>query len=60
MTAGRAGAAGPAETEETYPERIVASRVVDTLLREGYAGLSGRVRCHDGRAVLDLPGGRGG
>jgi siderophore synthetase component len=60
VTAGRAGAAGPAETEETYPERIVASRVVDTLLREGYAGLSGRVRCHDGRAVLDLPGGRGG
>ena len=59
MTAGRAGAAGPAETEETYPERIVASRVVDTLLREGYAGLSGRVRCHDGRAVLNLPGSGG-
>jgi siderophore synthetase component len=59
VTAGRAGAAGPAETEETYPERIVASRVVDTLLREGYAGLSGRVRCHDGRAVLNLPGSGG-
>ena len=38
----------------------VAPRVVDTLLREGYGGLSGRVCCHDGRAVLDLPGGRGG
>jgi siderophore synthetase component len=60
VTAGRAGAAGPAKTEDSHPERAVASRVVDTLLREGYGGLPGRVRCHDGSAVLDLPGGSGG
>jgi siderophore synthetase component len=60
VTVGSAGAAGPAKNEESYPERAVASRVVDTLLREGYGGLSGRVRCHDGSAVLDLPGSGGG
>jgi hypothetical protein len=61
VTVGTAGAAGPPDTEESYPERVVASRVVDTLLRERYGGLSWRVRCHDGSAVLDLPGhgGRG-
>jgi len=31
-----------------------------TLLREDHGGLSGRVRCRDGGAVLDLPGGSGG
>ncbi|HEX4788988.1 MAG TPA: IucA/IucC family protein [Actinospica sp.] len=60
MTVGSAGAAGPPDTEATHPERIVASRVVDTLLRERYGGLSWRLRCHDGSAVLDLPGGNGG
>jgi siderophore synthetase component len=60
VTAGRAGAAGPAKTEDSHPERAVASRVVDTLLREGYGGLPGRVRCHSGSVVLDLPGGSGG
>jgi len=60
VTVGSAGAAGPATTEDDHPERAVASRVVDTLLREGYGGLSGRVRWHDGGAVLDLPGGNGG
>ncbi|MGH3293586.1 MAG: IucA/IucC family protein, partial [Trebonia sp.] len=30
------------------------------MLREGYAGLSGRVRWYDGGAVLDLPGASGG
>jgi siderophore synthetase component len=60
VTASRAGAAGPTKTEDSHPERAVASRVVDTLLREGYAGLSGRVRWHNGGAVLDLPGGSGG
>jgi siderophore synthetase component len=60
VTAGRAGAAGPTKTEDSHPERAVASRVVDTLLREGYAGLSGRVRWHNGGAVFDLPGGSGG
>jgi len=60
VTVGSAGAAGPPDTEATHPERIVASRVVDTLLRERYGGLSWRLRCHDGSAVLDLPGGKGG
>jgi hypothetical protein len=60
VTVGRAGAARPAKNEDSYPERAVASRVVDTLLREGYGGLSGRVRCHDGSAVLDLPVSGGG
>jgi siderophore synthetase component len=60
VTVGSAGAAGPGRNEESYPERAVASRVVDTLLREGYGGLAGRVRCHEGNAVLDLPGGIGG
>jgi siderophore synthetase component len=38
---------------------VLATRIIDTLLREDYGGLSGRVRCRDGIAVLDLPG-RGG
>jgi hypothetical protein len=49
-----------AANEEPYSERVLASRIIDTLLREDYGGLSGRVRCHDGSAVLDLPAGRHG
>ena len=59
MTVGRAAAA-PAAHLEDHSERLLASRIIDTLLREGYGGLSGRVRCHDGSAVLDLPVSGGG
>ena len=63
MTGARAtenwpGAAGDA-SRATDAERVLATRVIDTLLREDYGGLSRRVRCRDGAAVLDLPG-RGG
>ena len=56
MTVGRAAAA-PAAHLEDHSERLLASRIIDTLLREGYGGLSGRVRVQDGDAVLDLPAG---
>ena len=58
MTVGRAAAA-PAAHLEDHSERLLASRIIDTLLREGYGGLSGRVRVQDGDAVLDLPAGGG-
>src|SRR6185437_207906 len=51
-------AAGDA-SRATDAERVLATRAIDTLLREDYGGLSRRVRCRDGAAVLDLPG-RGG
>jgi siderophore synthetase component len=41
-------------------ERELAARVLDTLLREGYGGLPGRVRPAAGGQVLDLPAGEGG
>ena len=56
MTAGHTGTAETA-SQEPYAERVLATRIIDTLLRENYGGLSRRVRCHDGRAVLDLPAG---
>ncbi len=46
--------------KEGYDERLLASRVIDTLLREGYGGLPGRVRGAAGSAALDLPAGRDG
>jgi siderophore synthetase component len=42
------------------PEGKLAVRVIDTLLREDYGGLSRRVRLHQGRPVLDLPTARAG
>jgi siderophore synthetase component len=58
---GPAGAAGSAaDVAEPYPERILASRVIDTLLREGYGGLAARVRRHGSGAVLNLPAGGSG
>jgi len=56
--AGPAAAAGP-EPPDPEAERVLASRIVDTLLREDYGGLSARIRRRDGGAVLDLPAGRG-
>jgi hypothetical protein len=56
--AGPAAAAGP-EAPHPEAERVLASRIIDTLLREDYGGLSARVRRRDGGAVLDLPAGRG-
>jgi siderophore synthetase component len=41
-------------------ERELAARVIDTLLREDYGGLSHRVRADSGGPVLDLPAGDGG
>ena len=41
-------------------ERKLAVRVIDTLLREDYAGLSRRIRLHRGGQVLDLPSAQGG
>ena len=58
MTVGRAAAA-PAAHLEDHSERLLASRIIDTLLREGYGGLAGRVRVQDSDAVLDLPAGGG-
>jgi hypothetical protein len=58
VTVGRAAAA-PAAHLEDHSERLLASRIIDTLLREGYGGLSGRVRVQDSDAVLDLPAGGG-
>ena len=58
MTGGRPGDAGAA-SQEPDPEPVLATRVIDTLLREDYGGLSGRVSRRDGRAVLSLPGGPG-
>lgn len=58
MTVGTPGAVSAANDEPS--ERVLATRIIDTLLREDYGGLSGRVRCRDGGAVLDLPGGSGG
>jgi siderophore synthetase component len=46
-------------TARTYAERVLASRIIDTLLREDYGGLAARVRRRDGTAVLDLPAGPG-
>jgi len=40
-------------------EGELAASVIDTLLREDYAGLSGHVRTAASGPVLDLPGGRG-
>jgi len=40
-------------------ERELAARVIDTLLREGYGGLSRRVRPAADGLVLDLPAGDG-
>jgi siderophore synthetase component len=58
-SAGPAGAAGLAD-RGSHPERVLAARVIDTLLREDYGGLSGRVRRLGGTAVLDLPAGAAG
>jgi siderophore synthetase component len=44
----------------SHSERVLASLIIDTLLREGYGGLAGRVRQLDGGTVLDLPVGRTG
>jgi hypothetical protein len=41
-------------------ERELAARVIDTLLREDYGGLSHRVRADSGGPVLDLPASDGG
>jgi siderophore synthetase component len=46
--------------EHPGPERELAVRVIDTLLREDYASLSRRIRLHHGRPVLDLPAVPGG
>ena len=40
--------------ERSELEHKLAARVIDTLLREDYAGLSRRIRMHDGGPVLDL------
>jgi siderophore synthetase component len=53
------GAAGRANSD-SQAERVLAARIFDTLLREGYGGLAGRVRQLGGSAVLDLPAGRTG
>jgi IucA / IucC family/Ferric iron reductase FhuF-like transporter len=52
----------PAVTADTrsHSERVLASLIIDTLLREGYGGLAGRVRRLRGGMVLDLPVGRTG
>jgi len=39
-------------------EAELAAAVIDTLLREDYAGLSRQVRATAGGPVLELPGGR--
>ncbi len=55
-----AAAPGPVTagtTAGTFAERVLASRIIDTLLREDYGGLAARVRRRDGTAVLDLPAG---
>jgi siderophore synthetase component len=57
--AGPAGAAGRANSD-SQAERVLAARIFDTLLREGYGGLAGRVRQLGGSTVLDLPAGRTG
>jgi len=41
-------------------EHELAARVIDTLLREGYADLSRQVRLCQGAPVLHLPAGQGG
>jgi siderophore synthetase component len=41
-------------------ERELAARVIDTLLREDYGGLSSRMRTGADGPVLDLPAGDGG
>ncbi len=43
VTGGRPGAAATA-SQEPYTERVLATRIIDTLLREDYGGLSRRVR----------------
>jgi siderophore synthetase component len=52
----------PAVTADTrsHSERVLASLIIDTLLREGYGGLAGRVRRLLDGMVLDLPVGRTG
>jgi siderophore synthetase component len=45
--------------ERSGAERELAARVIDTLLREDYAGLSKHLRWQDGTPVLDLPADRG-
>ena len=47
-------------SERSGPEGKLAVRVINTLLREDYAGLSRRIRLHQGRRVLDLPAVPGG
>jgi len=46
--------------ERSGIEHQLTVRVIDTLLREDYAGLSRRVRLDHDRPVLDLPAVRGG
>jgi hypothetical protein len=48
-----------AATTEHRTEHELATRVIDTLLREDYAGLSLRVRLSQGAPVLHLPAGQG-
>jgi hypothetical protein len=55
VTAGPAGTGGKAG-----PEHELAARILDTLLREDYGGLSSRVRLAADGPALDLPAGRGG
>jgi siderophore synthetase component len=45
--------------ERSAAERELAARVIDTLLREDYASLSGRMRLRQGSRVLDLPAEQG-
>jgi hypothetical protein len=45
--------------ERSGAERELAARVIDTLLREDYAGLSRRLRVQHGMPVLDLPAEQG-
>jgi len=46
--------------ERSGAEHELAARVIDTLLRENYAGLSRRVRAGHGSHLLALPSGHGG
>jgi siderophore synthetase component len=60
VTAGRAAATEGGASGWSYSERVLAARIIDTLLREDYGGLSRRVRRHPGGVVLDLPTDRDG
>ena len=46
--------------EGSAAERELAARVIDTLLREDYGGLSSRMRLDVGGPVLELPTDGGG